>query len=72
MIETGLSDFHVIIAIALKGSFRKRGPRIITYRIILNLITQFLERNCRKSLPLILIAIKISRMLIEFLKKNAR
>ena len=31
-IETGLSDFHVMIATALKGSFRKRGPRIITYR----------------------------------------
>ena len=31
-IETGLSDFHVMIATALKGSFRERGPRIITYR----------------------------------------
>ena len=31
-IETGLSDFHVMKATALKGSFRKRGPRIITYR----------------------------------------
>ena len=31
-IETGLSDFHVMIATALKGSFGKRGPRIITYR----------------------------------------
>ena len=28
-IETGLSDFHVMIATTLKGSFRKR---IITYR----------------------------------------
>ena len=31
-IETGLSDFHVIIATALKQIFCKRGPRIITYR----------------------------------------
>ena len=31
-IETGLSDFHVMIATALKGNFRKRGPRIIIYR----------------------------------------
>ena len=31
-IETGLSDFHVMIATALKGSFHKKGPRFITYR----------------------------------------
>ena len=31
-IETGLSDFHVMIATALKGSFHKKGPRVITCR----------------------------------------
>ena len=31
-IETGLSDFHVMVATVLRGSFRKKGPRIVTYR----------------------------------------
>ena len=31
-IETGLSDFHAMVVTKLKGSFHKRGPRIITYR----------------------------------------
>ena len=31
-VETGLSDFHVMIATVLKGSFHKKGPRVITYR----------------------------------------
>ena len=30
--ETGLSDFHKMIITLLKGSFLKRGPRIIEYR----------------------------------------
>ena len=32
VIETGLSDFHAMVATTLKGSFHKNGPRIITYR----------------------------------------
>ena len=31
-VETGLSDFHVMILSILKGDFIKRGPKIITYR----------------------------------------
>ena len=31
-IETGLSDFHVMIATAWKGGFHKRGPKAITYK----------------------------------------
>ena len=31
-IETGLSDFHAMVVTTLKGSFHKKGPRIITYR----------------------------------------
>ena len=31
-IETGLSDFHCMIATVVKGSFIKRGPKIINYR----------------------------------------
>ena len=31
-IETGLSDFHVMRATSLKGSFHRRGPEVITYR----------------------------------------
>ena len=31
-IETGLSDFHAMVATVLRGSFRKKGPRIVTYR----------------------------------------
>ena len=31
-VETGLSDFHAMVVTTLKGSFHKRGPRIITYR----------------------------------------
>ena len=31
-IETGLSDFHLMIATVVKGGFVKRGPKIITYR----------------------------------------
>ncbi len=31
-LETGLSDFHAMVLATLKGSFRKKGPRIITYR----------------------------------------
>ena len=31
-IETGLSDFHLMIATVLKGGYVKRGPKIITYR----------------------------------------
>ena len=31
-IETGLSDFYLMIATVLKGGFVKRGPKIITYR----------------------------------------
>ena len=31
-IETGLSDFHVMVATVLRGSFRKKGHRIVTYR----------------------------------------
>ena len=31
-IETGLSDFHIMIATALKGGFHKRGPKVVTYR----------------------------------------
>ena len=30
--ETGLSDFHAMVVTTLKGSFHKKGPRIITYR----------------------------------------
>ena len=30
--KIGLSDFHVMIATALKRSFQKRGPNVITYR----------------------------------------
>ena len=30
--ETGLSDFHSVIVTILKGSFVKRGPKIIIYR----------------------------------------
>ena len=31
-IETGLSDFHAMVSTVLRGSFRKKGPRIVTYR----------------------------------------
>ena len=31
-IETGLSDFHVMILTVLKGRYVKSGPKIITYR----------------------------------------
>ena len=31
-IDTGLSDFHCIIATVVKGGFVKRGPKIINYR----------------------------------------
>ena len=31
-IETGLSDFHCMIATVVKGGFIKRGPKIINYR----------------------------------------
>ena len=31
-IETGLSDFHVMIVTLLKGGYVKRGPKIVTYR----------------------------------------
>ena len=31
-IETGLSDFHVMILTVLKGGYVRRGPKIITYR----------------------------------------
>ena len=31
-IETGLSDFHLMILTVLKGGYVKRGPKIITYR----------------------------------------
>ena len=31
-IEAGLSDFHAMVVTTLKGSFHKKGPRIITYR----------------------------------------
>ncbi len=31
-VETGLSDFHCMIATVLKGGFVKRGPKIINYR----------------------------------------
>eukprot|EP00794_Sanderia_malayensis_P005084 gene5084-5740_t len=31
-IETGLSDFHVMITTVLRGGFRKKGPTIVTYR----------------------------------------
>ena len=31
-IETGLSVFHAMIVIVLKGGFVKRGPKIVTYR----------------------------------------
>ena len=30
--ETGVSDFHVMIATALKRGFHKQGPKVITYR----------------------------------------
>ena len=31
-IETGLSDFHCMIATVVKGGFIKRGPKVINYR----------------------------------------
>ena len=31
-IESGLSNFHVMLVTALKGGFPKRGPKIINYR----------------------------------------
>ena len=31
-IETGLSDFHVMVTTSLKGSFHKKKPKIFTYR----------------------------------------
>ena len=31
-VETGLSDFHTMILTILKGSFVKRGPKIVEYR----------------------------------------
>ena len=31
-IETGISDFHAMVATVLRGSFRKKGHRIVTYR----------------------------------------
>ena len=31
-VETGLSDFHVMILSILKGDFTKRSPKILTYR----------------------------------------
>ena len=31
-VETGLSDFHAMVVTTLKGSYHKRGPKIITYR----------------------------------------
>ena len=31
-IETGLSDFHAMFATVLRGSFHKKGPKIVTYQ----------------------------------------
>ena len=31
-IETGLSDFHLMVSTVLKSGFVKRGPKIINYR----------------------------------------
>ena len=53
-IETGLSDFHVMILSILKGDFIKRGPKIIAYRDykkfdILRFISKILHKqilNC--------------------------
>ena len=31
-VHTGLSDFHAMIVTALKGGYKKKGPKIIRYR----------------------------------------
>ena len=45
-IETGLSDFHTMIVTVLKGSFVKKGPKIIRYRNY----SKFNEEDFRKDL----------------------
>ena len=45
-IETGLSDFHTMIVTISKGSFVKKGPKLICYRNY----SKFNEENFRKDL----------------------
>ena len=48
-VETGLSDFHAMVATTLKGSCHKRGPRISLTEITVNLTTIRSERRLEKS-----------------------
>ena len=50
-IETGLSECHVMMATALKGSFHKSDPKVLTYRDH-NPINQLLGQNFWKNLNL--------------------
>ena len=45
-VHTGLSDFHPMIVTVLKGGYRKKGPKIITYRNY----TNFRADDFRKDL----------------------
>ena len=45
-VHTGLSDFHAMIVTVLKGGYRKKGPKIITYRNY----TKFCAENFRRDL----------------------
>ena len=45
-VHTGLSDFHAMIVTVLKGGYRKKGPKIITYRNY----TNFCAEDFRKDL----------------------
>ena len=49
VIETRLSDFHAMVATALRGSFHKKGPRVTPTTIVINLITSLLEKKLKSN-----------------------
>ena len=66
-IETGLSDFHVMVTTSLKGSFHKKKPKIITYRDYKKFDNQVFNLKLEKRSTQFLIYKQISVYLIPLL-----
>ena len=52
--ETGLSDFHAMVAMVVRGSFRKKALGLSPTGTIVDLIISILERRLQKNVAQIL------------------